>query len=427
MDWYENYLNTFAQTPHDMWKGLNQASLDTAWNDTTQIRTIKEQVYPFADEYIDYEVWVDSVADINVNTSKDITDFIKVLFKDNSRTVNHRGQKYLYDPNGNNSWQTYLCYDCIQPLSQVAESKMVRCNNYLKWIDRDTGEILKEPCFIGYELSSYSNKVSKEGIIEDRKLVCMIQGNIGTSKFKTNQRFIIGHKSAFKILQVNSYMMEDINTEECPLLVMYIQWDSLLPSDDLEHNIADIYNDTYTIEINSGDIENVNGYSDTLTASVTLNGEIIDADLIWSSDNENVVKVDNDGTYTIVGEIGQTANIICNLGKQSYTPIQSQISVTVVADGVSNYVIKVTPIITEITELSTETLVGVVYKDGDKTDAVVTCTPSWVDDNYYTLTEIDTNTFELYNAHKSKQPLMLTFSADNCENVEFTIKLKSLF
>ena len=100
---------------------------------------------------------------------------------------------------------------------------------------------------------------------------------------------------------------------------------------------------------------------------------------------------------------------------------------TVVADGVSNYVIKVTPMITEITELSTETLVGVVYKDGDKTDTVVTCTPSWVDDNYYTLTEIATNTFELYNAHKSKQPLVLTFSADNCDDLELSIKLKSLF
>ena len=58
------------------------------------------------------------------------------------------------------------------------------------------------------------------------------------------------------------------------------------------------------------------------------------------------------------------------------------------------------------------------YKDGDKTDAVVTCTPSWVDDNYYTLTEIDTNTFELFNVHNTKQPLVLTFSADNCDNVK---------
>ena len=425
MDWYDTYLGTVAQTPKESWQGLNQASLNTAWDDTTQIKHIKEQVYPFRDEYVDYEVWVDTVSDILVNTSKDISDFISILFKDNKREPNHRGQKYLYDPNDDGSYQTYLCYDTISPLEQTASSKLVRCNNYLKWID-ETGTIRKEQCFIGYELSAYNNQVSKEGTVESRHLVCMIQGNEHTLKFKTNQRFIIGHKSAFRITQVNSYMMEDINTEDTPLLEMFIQWDSLLPSDDLENNIADIHNDTYTIEINSNDIKAVRGYSDTLTASVTLNGEIIDADLEWSSDNESVVKVTKDGKFTVVGEVNQTANIICNLGL-SYTPIQSQISVTVVEDEQSNYVIKVTPMIADITELSTETLVGTVYKDGDKTDAVVTCTPSWVDNEYYTLTEVDINTFEIFNAKHNKKKLELTFSAENCEDVVLPIKLKTLF
>lgn len=426
IEFLDNYINNIAETNREYYENFIQAAQDSYWEDNVLVRKIKEQVYPFENKYVEYEVMVDTVSDILINTNKDISDFISITFKDTKHPVNHRGQKYLYDPNEDGNYQTYLCYDTIQPLKIVKESKLVRCNNYLKWIDKDTGTIIKEPCFLGYELSSYSNQISKEGTIENRKLVCVIQGNEYTFKFKTNQRFIIGHKSAFKILQVNQYMMEDINTEDTPLLEMFIQWDSLLPSDDLVNNIADIHNDAYTIEINSNDIKAVRGYSDTLTASVTLNGEIIDADLEWSSDNESVVKVTKDGKFTVVGEVDQTANIICNLGL-SYTPIQSQISVTVVADEQSNYVIKVTPMITDITELSTETLVGTVYKDGDKTDAVVTCTPSWVDNEYYTLTEVDTNTFEIFNAKHSKKKLELTFSAENCEDVVLPIKLKTLF
>ncbi len=425
MDWYDNYLTNMAQQPHDAYKGLVQATINDQWDNTTQLKIIKEENYPFDNTYTEYEVWVSSVSDILVNTGKDISDFITVLFKDINHTPNHRGQKYLYAPLDDDNYQTYLCYDTISPLKQVADAKLVKCNNYLKWID-ETGTIRTEPCFVGYELSAYNNQISKEGIVESKHLVCMIQGNEHTLKFKSNQRFIIGHKSAFRITQVNSYMMEDTNTEETPLLEMFIQWDSLLPNDDLVNNIADIGNDTYTIEINSNDINAVKGYSDTLTASVTLNGEIIDADLEWSSDNEDVVTITKDGKFTIIGEVGMSANIVCNLGL-SYTPVQSQISVTVVNDNISNYVIKITPMITEITELSTETLVGTVYKDGDKTDAVVTCTPSWVDDNHYTLTEVNTNTFELFNAKSSKKKLELTFSADNCDDVVLAIKLKTLF
>jgi hypothetical protein len=252
MDWYENYLNKIAQTPHESWKSLDQAPINSGWLDTTQIRKMKEQNYPL-NEYTEYEVWVDTVADITVNTSKEISDFIRILFKDLDHPLNVRGQKYLYDPSGKNSWQTYLCYDTIEPLANIADSKLVRCNNYLKWINED-GVIVKEPCFVGYELSSTNNQIAKSGTVENRRLVVMIQGNEETNKIIPNQRFILNHKSAFKITQINSFMMDDINTEEVPLLELFIEWTSILPSDDLENNLADINYNDYKI---SFDIDNI--------------------------------------------------------------------------------------------------------------------------------------------------------------------------
>ena len=58
----DNYIKNIAQTPKEYWEGLHQATLDTMWNDTTQVYTIKEQnALPFENEYTEYEAWVSTV------------------------------------------------------------------------------------------------------------------------------------------------------------------------------------------------------------------------------------------------------------------------------------------------------------------------------------------------------------------------------
>lgn len=423
MDWYENYLNKIAQTPHDSWRGLNQASINTSWQDTTQIRKIKEQSFPFTDEYTEYEVWISTVADISVNTNKEISDFIRVLFKDINHKGNHRGQKYLYDPSGKDSWQTYLCYDAIEPLSQVADTKLVRCNNYLKWINED-GIIVKEPCFVGYELTSTNNQIAKGGTVENRRLVVMIQGNEETNKIIPNQRFILNHKSAFKITQINSFMMDDINTEEVPLLELFIEWTSILPSDDLENNLADINYNDYKISFDIDNIVAPNGYKGVINTTVTRQDNIIQSDIVWESNNDNVITVDNDGNYEIIGQVGDTAILTCHLNGDDN--IYSQLSVEVIATQQDNYTLVVSPMIEYISQLDTQDFDCGVYKNGvlDST-AIVTCTPSWIDNNYYILTNVD-NVYSLTNNKRSNNALTLTFSATNCADVVMTIKLKGL-
>ena len=423
MDWYENYLNKIAQTPHDSWRGLNQASINTSWQDTTQIRKIKEQSFPFTDEYTEYEVWVSTVADISVNTNKEISDFIRVLFKDINHKGNHRGQKYLYDPSGEDSWQTYLCYDTIEPLSQVADSKLVRCNNYLKWINED-GVIIKEPCFVGYELTSTNNQIAKSGTVENRRLVVMIQGNKETNKIIPNQRFILNHKSAFKITQINSFMMDDINTEEVPLLELFIEWTSILPSDDLENNLADINYNDFKISFDIDNIVAPNGYKGVINTTVTRQDDVIQSDIVWESSNDNVITIDNDGNYEIVGQVGDTATLTCHLNGDDN--IYSQLSVEVIATQQDNYTLVVSPIINSISQLDTQEFNCNVYKNGVLDDTIsVICTPNWIDNDYYSLTNVG-NVYSLTNNKRSNNALTLTFSADNCEDVIMTIKLKGL-
>ena len=157
--YYGAYLKTTG-TPNDTYKELVQETISSQWDNTTQLRTIKEQSYPFSTTYTEYEAWINSVSDISVNTNKNIVDFIRIMFKDINHPLNHRGQKYLYSPDGE-SENIYLCYDKMNALTQVPDFKCVRCNNHLTWLDVN-GNIVKEPCYIGEEITSTNNQVTKD-------------------------------------------------------------------------------------------------------------------------------------------------------------------------------------------------------------------------------------------------------------------------
>ena len=95
LEFLENYMNHIAQTPKEYHRGLIQATIDSRWEDTTQIHTIKEQsALPFVDEYTEYEAWVDVITDNLINTSKVYSDFVRVLFQDIDHKQNYKGQYY---------------------------------------------------------------------------------------------------------------------------------------------------------------------------------------------------------------------------------------------------------------------------------------------------------------------------------------------
>ena len=55
----EGYYRTYAQE----W-------IDKSFADTTLVRTIKEEKYPFNKEFVEYKVHMDTVSDVTVNTNK---------------------------------------------------------------------------------------------------------------------------------------------------------------------------------------------------------------------------------------------------------------------------------------------------------------------------------------------------------------------
>ena len=423
LEFLENYMSYIAQTPKEYHRGLIQATIDSRWEDTTQIHMVKEQsALPFVDEYTEYEAWVDAISDNLVNTSKVYSDFVKVLFKDIDHKQNYKGQYYKINLDGEHE-EYYICYDKMNRLSQVSDFNCVRCNNVLTWVD-EYGKILTMPCYLGTDISSTNNLVSKDGIVPNTRLIILVQANEYTMSIVKNQRFMFQHSTAFKVEEVNNYMQEQETDGQVTCVKMYVDYSAILPSDNKELNICDYYKTNYTLTIDQNDIEQTNGFSGQLTATVKDGNDIVDMPLKWSTSDSEVVEIDEQGNYQVIGEIGSMGQITCSMTDNE--SIHDTITIKVVDDYLPEKKIIINP--NNITELNQGQVIDFdcgVYIEGEKQDDIVTCVPSGANVYSYTLAET-LDGYKLTVRQESDNDLVLTFSADGCDDVVMTIELLGL-
>ena len=419
----KNYLDKIVQTPKEYYQGLVQATLNDQWINTTQLFTIKEQsALPFVDEYTEYEAWIDVISDNLVNTSKVYSDFVKVLFKDIDHKQNYKGQYYKINLDGEHE-EYYICYDKMNRLSQVSDFNCVRCNNVLTWVD-EYGKILTMPCYLGTDISSTNNLVSKDGIVPNTRLIILVQANEYTMSIVKNQRFMFQHSTAFKVEEVNNYMQEQETDGQVTCVKIYVDYSAILPSDNKELNICDYYKTNYTLTIDQNDIEQTNGFSGQLTATVKDGNNVIDVPLKWSTSDSDVVEIDEQGNYQVIGEIGSMGRITCSMADNE--SIYDTITIKIVDDYLPEKKIIINP--NNITELNQGQVIDFdcgVYIEGEKQDDIVTCVPSGANVYSYTLAET-LDGYKLTVRQESDSDLILTFSADGCDDVIMTIELLGL-
>lgn len=411
------WMNAMSESPRQYHHDYLQATIDTFFRDNTQIRVVKEQSYPFTDTYTEYEAYVDSVADATVAYQKEQTDFIEIMFKDIDHTPNVRGQKYLYAPDEEN-YQTYLCYSRINQLTQTADFKCVRCNNYIKWIN-SSGQIVQEPIYLGYELSSTNNQTNNDGTVPQRRLIVYMQGNDNTKEIILNQRFMLSHKRVFKVTEINDYAMADTNTGDVTMIGMYIEWSALLPSDNTELNICSYGDANYSMSVSPSSLNLANGSTGVLTGTVTYNSNTITMPLTWLSSDTNVVTIDSNGNYKIVGSTGDTAVITCTA---SSINLSTTVSVTVVATPIVVDKISITPTITSLTQYSSQ-----AFTCTTTNGEIVLCSAAYSGSNNsdYTLTSTSSG-YTLINNSGIGTTLTLTFTSGSLTPVVMAISLVGL-
>ena len=106
--------------------------------------------------------------------------------------------------------------------------------------------------------------------------------------------------------------------------------------------------------------------------------------------------------------------------------VYDTIEIKIVDDYLPEKKIIVSPAdVKDLNEKETVNFVCGVYIEGEKQTDIVTCTATGVSPKNYTLKET-VDGYSLTNNKMSKVPLILTFSADGCEDVVIKIILRSL-
>ena len=415
MEFYTNYINNLSKMPNESWRDLQQATVTSLFKDTTLQTEVLEEEIPFNQVYHPVTAWVGTVTDPTINAEKDSINYRSLYFENCTKNVS-RGRYYQYD---NNYW---LVYDSTNDLESIAYIKIRRCNNRLKWIDSTTGEIFDYPCAVDYTLSATQPSITANVNSIGGRITIIIQGNKDTHKIKMNTRFLF-NGMAYKFNTWNNYMLEYQDSKDADLLFMDCTADTIMPDDDLENNVANAFGYNYSISISEGNFSQVKGFKGKLNATVTLDGQEIDRPVTWNSSDGNVVTIDKDGNYELVGEMTEKANIYASINGSN---IQSMITIWIVGKAFQAHEIVLDPVIEEIGLYDTVTISAFLYNNGVKQPDKVDCIPSGLSSEYYTFDKIDNYTYKITNNKISKTPLTLNFKSGEYDK-KIDIRLAGLF
>ena len=293
--------NSIDTNPNTMYRDLQQEFINSQWDNTTQIINVKEEEDIGSNIYNDLEVWISpTVADTSTGM-KDTRDFNKLIFKD----VNHkvkRGLMYIFDD----------CYWIVHSYNDhngvVQDCGVRRCNNILKIIDPQNGNLFSIPCVVDYDMAASTVKVTKYILTPNNHAVVIVQGNEDTLRlFKTNTRFILSGRP-FKLYGYQNAVEYDL-TAPSTLLYLDLYLDEFRNGDDIEAGIAENGKYDYSISINAENMTLIQGTTGNLTATVYLNGIEVNREIVWESEDEEIVSINDSGNYTILGEVGDSCGV----------------------------------------------------------------------------------------------------------------------
>ena len=325
------YNSIGGNSPNDYYCGLAQAFINASWTNTAAKTPenggeIFEQDKIGSKDYHKIDAWVKTTIGDVTSGLRNPGDFLKVYFRDIEHIV-PRGLYYKFF----NSW--WICNDFGHFSGIAQDCGLRRCNNALKIIDPENGSVFGVPCVVDYDMSSPSNQVSRYIITPNNHATVMVQGNDDTLRlFKTNTRYILGGR-AFKLYAYQNALNLNLDTDYDTLLYLDLYLDELHDGDDLVNGVAYNGDYNYKVKINSKPMTLPNGGTGTVTADVTLNGAEVNRTIVWSTSNAEVLTIDQNGKYAVVGADGQTADIIATLSGNE--DIKDNVTITVGAQSVN--------------------------------------------------------------------------------------------
>lgn len=380
-------------TPKETFTNDFQKRLDEYFTVGTDVFNIREETYFSSGSFQTIQVRINDAID-NLTGVKLGDDYKTILFQDIEHAVS-LGYKFYFD---GCYWIT-VNTDNIKSLA--ASCTVRRCNNVLRWTDSN-GNLLSEYCVIDYKIGTPDNKNRTDPLIPDGTIDIFSQLNTRTRTIKENQRFLFGNEDnwvAYRIYGggLNNYLNNQTTDNDSAQILaialgkVFVDEDT----DDIVNGIADRYKNLFTIEISPSAINGGIGDSILLNAVVYLNGNPVDKDYQFYSNNTSIATISG----SVVNLIGSGSCIVtgCMVLNMDVTD-----SVNIVVSGsfVENDV-RVIPIPDYILQNNAQSYSVYLYNNGIQEANVFTfeVANSNVPESYYTLTTIDGNNFSVENKH----------------------------
>lgn len=415
LKFYQNYLNNMAKDPDSEYRGLMQASVDSQWDNTTQVLDcVQEQDGIGSNKYHCVDVHIDYAIEMGTGFKQD-DDFKIFSFQDLAHKA-PKGLMYQYDDD-------YWLVVNTGELGSVSNDVTIRrCNNMMRWVDKINGKVYEYPCIVEYILESPQQLKDKEIITANSHITVMCQGDNITRYIPKNTRFIF-NKQPFKLVAYQNMLNEGVKANLASnLLYLDMYLDMEEPDDDIENNIANKGLYQYTIEFEPSVESQVNGYVGRLIPVVKLNGVVVDRQVEYCC-NQNA-KIDKNGVFTLTGQVGSVAKFECWIKGNEDIYGATEIKIVELAN--KYYEIVVEPNINTLRVGKQVTIGATLYEDGVALKDEVTCVASGLDGSFYGFAHKHENTWLLSARKISQTPLTLTFTSNNIEKT-VEIMLTSAF
>lgn len=308
---------------------------------------------------------------------------------------------------------TFLALKPDNYSSVIGNSIFRKCNVLYRYLD-EYGNLIKEP-FIIDEVSQRTdaNSDTNTMVLPRDTYFCTMQINSKTKHFTQDSRMILKGKS-FTARNITDFLQEFTDDEESARLVTFSLFltQAEFANDDLDNNIVDGKAFSWIIQLPFETIKLNKGETGTLVATSLKNGVIpnIPYSYIWTSDNENIIKINNNGEYQT--NISGTTTITCRL--EQNINIYKTIDVSVYTTIPDNYTISFDPVApNQIATNTSITLKCFVFNNGIADTIVpVVFTFSNATTSAYKITDITANSVKIWCNTVSIKPLIVTATAN---------------
>lgn len=310
----------------------------------------------------------------------------------------------------NNTW---LVTNPSNVASILSNSIVRRCNAVYKRLDY-YGNVLECPFNIPKVMPrGAQDDYTKVMILADHYFTCAMQLNEVSATIRENTRLILGD-AAYSVRGLDNFTREFTDDENSTHIIYFqIQREEKVNVyDDMERKIADGLAFSWDISI-TANVSMHSGETQTVVPKSVKNGETVVSteenpiSYIWSSSDESVLTVSEDGVVSASGE--GTATITCTLEQNPDIYESVEISVSSAEAVYIAFSGALPEVIMEQTSVELEAL---VYENGQATDDIVTFTLSGATKTAYSY-EIDGNTLTINCWEGSDNPLVVTASYDS--------------